>query len=70
MSAEDCSNWIDRTSSLPAYLDQETLHRYQSVKTHVEQQLHRNRVQGVFVMYSKLTDTEKDEFKCMILGSS
>lgn len=68
MNPVDCSNWMDRTSTIPTFLDQDTINKYKAVKANVEQQLHKSRIQGVFVMYGKLTDAEKDEFKRMILG--
>ena len=66
MSAVDCSNWLDKTSELPAYLSGEVITSYKSAKEMVELQLHKCRVQGVFVMYDKLSAEEKAEFKRMI----
>ena len=66
MSAVDCSNWLDKTKELPAYLSSETVVEYKIAKETVEYQLHKCRVQGVFVMYDKLNAEEKAEFKRMI----
>ena len=66
MSAVDCSNWLDKTKELPAYLSSETVEEYKLAKEAVEHQLHKCRVQGVFVMYDKLSVEEKAEFKRMI----
>ena len=66
MSVVDCSNWLDRTSTVPVYLGQEILEQYKRAKSIVEKRLHKSRVQGVFVMYDKLSEDEKREFKRMI----
>lgn len=66
MNATDCSNWLDRTNSLPSYLSAEMVEQYKRAKTLVEEQLHKSRVQGVYVMYDKLSEVEKLEFKRMI----
>lgn len=66
LSAVDCSNWLDKTEELPSYLAQGTLEKYKTVKRTVELQLHKSRVQGVYVMYDKLSDDEKAEFKRLI----
>lgn len=66
MSAVDCSSWLDKTSELPTYLSSEVITLYKSAKEMVELQLHKCRVQGVFVMYDKLSAEEKAEFKRMI----
>ena len=66
MSAVDCSNWLDKTKELPVYLSRETVEEYKSAKETVEHQLHKCRVQGVFVMYDRLSVEEKAEFKRLI----
>lgn len=66
MNTIDCSNWLDRTSPVPLYLDQQTIEEYKRAKVKVERQLHKGRVQGVLVMYDKLSEEEKNEFKRMI----
>ncbi|MBU9728868.1 hypothetical protein [Diplocloster modestus] len=66
MSAIDCSNWLDRTQELPVYLDASSLNRYNDVSFKVEAQLHKSRVQGVFILFHKLNDEEKVEFLKMI----
>lgn len=66
MTAVDCSNWLDKTEDLPVCLSQKALEMYKSAKKMVEQQLHTCRVQGVLVMYDKLSEQEKAEFKRLI----
>ena len=67
MNAVDCSNWLDRTKELPTYLSKDAVLRYKEAKNIVEELLHKNRVQGVLVMYGKLSDSEKREFIRLIL---
>ena len=66
MSAIDCSNWLDKTKDLPPYLSQKMIEAYKAAQANVELQLHKSRVQGVFVMYDKLSEEEKQEFWRMI----
>ena len=66
MNAVDCSNWLNQTNNIPLYLSSIVLEKYKKAKSIVEQQLHKSRVQGVFVMYNKLTEEERKEFKRMI----
>ena len=66
MTAVDCSNWLDKTNEIPAYLSQKALEMFKSAKKMVEHQLHTCRVQGVLVMYDKLSEQEKAEFKRLI----
>ena len=66
MSAVDCSEWLDKTKDLPAFISREVVEEYKLAKKNVEQQLHKCRVQGVFVMYDKLSMEEKAEFRRLI----
>ena len=66
MNAVDCSNWLNQTNSIPLYLSTVVLEKYKQAKIIVEQQLHKSRVQGVLVMYNKLTEEERKEFKRII----
>ena len=61
-NVDDCSTWIDKTSKLPEYLDSKTVEKYKKAKGRVENQLHKSKVQGVLVLYNKLSDSEKEEF--------
>ena len=67
MNAVDCSNWIDRTKTIPVFLSKDALYQYKVAKEVVEKQLHKSRVQGVYVMYDKLSDSEKREFMRLIM---
>ncbi len=66
MSAVDCSNWLDKTKDLPPYLSRKMIEAYKAAQANVELQLHKSRVQGVFVMYDKLSEDEKQEFWRMV----
>lgn len=61
MSTSDCSNWLDKTSVLPEYLQCKTKLQYQAAQKLVENQLHKARVQGVVSMFSRLSQSEKEE---------
>ena len=61
MTASDCTNWLDKTLILPAYLDTKTIERYKEAAQIIELQLHSSRIQGVVSMFSNLTDSEKTE---------
>lgn len=61
MNASECTNWLDKTLVLPAYLDSKTLERYKEAMRIIELQLHSSRIQGVVSMFNNLTDSEKKE---------
>ena len=63
MSPNECTIWLERTSTLPEYLGSESKQRYRRIKDLIEQQLHAARVEGVLSMYDALTPGEKEEFK-------
>lgn len=66
MTVVDCSNWLDRTRDIPTYLDSGTVLRYSNLVEAVNQRLHKSRIEGVFVMYSKLSEAEQQEFRKLI----
>lgn len=69
MSEYDCTNWLNRTSEIPEYLDDEAVVRYRKIAMQVESRLHKNRVESVVAMYQKLTEKEKLEVQKAILRS-
>ena len=61
MSASTCSGWLNQTETIPEYLSQGTIARYQESRVKVEHQLHSCRVQGVVSMFNALSTEEKEE---------
>lgn len=68
MSAIECQNWLDRTSSVPTYLHSSTVERFRKIRDLVEAQLHSSRVEGLLAMYDKLSETEKQTFRKLLLS--
>lgn len=60
--AQECSLWIDKLTSIPAYVDEKTTMRAQEAWDAVTKQLHACKVQGVLSLYNGLTQEEKKEF--------
>ncbi|MBQ3076375.1 MAG: hypothetical protein IJC43_00815, partial [Clostridia bacterium] len=63
MTPQECTAWLEKTKSLPAYLTAQAVSRYRNVQELVEGRLHHARVDGVLSMYDRLSDVEKLEFK-------
>ena len=59
MTAVSCTNWLERTKLLPAFLDKKTIDKYSSVRAEVEKRLHVCKVDGVVSMFKQLSDAEK-----------
>ena len=59
MSAISCTNWLEHTKLLPAFLDAKTVEKYNIVRAEVEKRLHICKVDGVVSMFKQLSDTEK-----------
>ncbi len=66
MTAVDCVNWKTHTEKSPIYIDEKIMKRYKEDLLIVDKQLHKSRVEGVYVMFNDLTDDEKAEFFNMI----
>lgn len=62
MTLQECTIWLDKTSTPPPYLRYESINRYQKAKSLVEERLHNARVDGVLYMYNRLSDEEKKDF--------
>ena len=62
MTLQECTIWLDKTSTPPPYLRYESINRYQKAKCLVEARLHNARVDGVLYMYNRLSDEEKKDF--------
>ncbi len=60
MSASACTNWIERTKVLPAYLDLQTREQYDAVQTMITERLHVCRVDGVISMFKQLSKSEQE----------
>lgn len=68
MSAIECQNWLDKTASHPIYLQAPIIERLNRTRELVESQLHSCRVDGLLAMYDKLSESEKQTFKKLLLA--
>lgn len=68
MSAIECQNWLDKTASHPIYLQAPIIERLNKTRELVESQLHSCRVDGLLAMYDKLSESEKQTFKKLLLA--
>lgn len=67
MSAIECQNWLDKTASHPTYLQASIVERLIKIRELVESQLHSCRIEGLLTMYDKLSESEKQTFKKLLL---
>lgn len=64
--AQKCSLWIEKLTSIPAFVDVKTTKRAQEASDIVTKQLHACKVQGVLHLYNSLTTEERKEFLKLI----
>lgn len=60
-TASECINWLEKTVSLPIYIEANARSEYIKAKTVVEKRLHSCRVEGVVSMFNSLSSEEKEQ---------
>jgi len=66
MDAQECSFWIERMRVYPEYLSEATVERAKKAEEIVTTNLRKRKVQGVFSMYNRLSDEEKEAFWLLV----